>query len=115
MQDYICDYKMNVPESFGEERVVYSGRIFEVVRQPMKVGDRVVEFEFVRRPPGVRLLIVRGDEILLVREFQSELDGFDYRLLGGKVFDCLTDYKGALSGNKDLLDCALDVAKKECL
>ena len=102
MQDYICDYKMNVPESFGEERVVYSGRLFEVVRQPMKVGDRVVEFEFVRRQSGVRLLIVRGDEILLVREFRFELNGFDYRLPGGKVFDCLKDYKVALSENKDV-------------
>ncbi len=106
---------MDVPKPIGDEKVVYSGKIFEIVRQPMKVGDMVVEFEFVRRSPGVRLLIVRGDEILLVREFRSELNGFDYRLPGGKVFDCVKDYKRALSENKDLLDCALDAARKECL
>ncbi len=31
------------------------------------------------------------------------------------MFDCLKDYKVALSENKDMLDCALDAAKKECL
>ncbi len=86
---------MDVPKVARGERIVYSGKIFEIVRQPMKIGAKVVDFEIARRSPGVRMLVVRDGRILLVKEFRTEHDGFDYRLPGGKVFDSLRDYKRA--------------------
>lgn len=52
----------------------------------------------VRRPPGIRALIVNQSkkQILLSKEFRYELNGWDYRLPGGKVFDTLEDYKKSL-------------------
>ncbi|MFH1127587.1 MAG: NUDIX domain-containing protein [archaeon] len=106
---------MDAPKPAGDEKVVYSGRIFEVVRQPMNVGGKMVEFEIVRRSPGVRLLIVKESKMLLVREYRSELRGFDFRLPGGKVFDSLAEYKRALDAGVDVMGYARDAAKKECL
>jgi len=106
---------MDVPKVAGDEQIVYSGRIFEIVKQPMKIGAKVVDFEIVRRSPGVRLLVVRDGNILLVKEFRAEHEGFDYRLPGGKVFDSLKDYKKTLDGGKDILKYAVEAARKECL
>lgn len=106
---------MDVPNAAGDEKIAYSGRIFEVVKQPMKVGGKIVDFEIARRSPGVRLLIVRDGKILLVKEFRTEHNGFDYRLPGGKVFDSIKDYKKALDGGKDILKYAVEAARKECL
>ncbi len=54
----------------------------------------------VRRPPGIRALIVNNDnQILLSKEFRYELNDWDYRLSGGKVFESLNDYKVALENN----------------
>lgn len=106
---------MDVPKIAGDEKIVYSGRIFEVVKQPMKVGGKIIDFEIARRSPGVRLLVVRDGRILLVKEFRTEHDGFDYRLPGGKVFDSLKDYKRALDGKRSILEYAIDAARKECL
>ena len=106
---------MDVPKVAGDEKIVYSGRIFEILKQPMKIGAKVVDFEIVRRSPGVRLLVVRDGNILLVKEFRAEHEGFDYRLPGGKVFDSLKDYKKTLDGGKDILKYAVEAARKECL
>lgn len=61
----------------GDEKIAYSGRIFEVVKQLMNIGGKVVDFEIARRSPGVRLLVARDGRILLVREFRTEREGFD--------------------------------------
>lgn len=106
---------MNVPEQVGEEKVVYQGKIVEVIRTPMKIGEREVEFESARRSPGVRLLIVNGDKILLTKEHRTELGGYDFRLPGGKVFDALEDYNKAFSDGADLLEHAIEAAKKEAV
>jgi len=58
----------------------------------MKGGDKEVVFETARRAPGVRLIIVRDGQMLITREFRNELDDYDYRLPGGKVFDTLDEY-----------------------
>lgn len=39
------------------------------------------------RPPGVRAIILRDNRILLNREYRYEMEDWDYRLPGGKVFD----------------------------
>ena len=55
----------------------------------------------VRRPPGIRALITdtKNHKILLSREFRYELNDWDFRLLGGKVFDSLNDYKKSILEN----------------
>ena len=72
---------------------VYRGKIFDIVQEAQPDG-RV--FERAVRAPGVRVIIADNDkqEILLTREFRSELNDWDYRLPGGKVFDSLDEYSG---------------------
>lgn len=65
----------------------------------MKLGDKKTLFEKARRAPGVRLIIVKEDKILLTREYRDEIKSFDYRLPGGKVFDKLSDYQKHQSEN----------------
>ena len=79
----------------------------------MKVGSQEVIFEKVRRSPGTRLIIIKGHQILLTKEFRQELGRDDYRLPGGKVFDTLNEYNKAL--HQDLTQEVLKAAKKECL
>ncbi len=43
-------------------------------------------FETAVRSPGVRLIIVKDNQMLITKEFRGELDDYDYRLPGGKVF-----------------------------
>lgn len=90
------------------EEVVYLGKLFQVVKRTGKkffevLGQRVekdIQYELVRRPPGVRALLVQNDKILLNREYRYELDRWDYRLPGGKVFDTTKEYADALkAGN----------------
>jgi 8-oxo-dGTP pyrophosphatase MutT (NUDIX family) len=97
----------------GEARTVYSGKLFRVVLQPMRAGDKYFEFERVIRPPGTRLIIARNKEILITREYRAELDGYDYRLPGGKVFDSFEEYETA--NESEMTSIAEVAAKKECL
>ncbi len=124
---------MDVPEPVEDDRVVYEGRIIEVVRQEHRVGDEVVDFETARRAPGVRLIIldeaggkaaasrstrpggsVRADELLLTHEYRAELGEKDWRLPGGKVFDRLEDYQSALDAGEDILAHAREAVAEEC-
>ncbi len=59
-----------------------------------------IKRNMVRRPPGIRALIANEkNQILFSKEFRYELNDWDYRLPGGKVFDSLEDYKLALENN----------------
>ena len=59
-----------------------------------------IKRKVVRRPPGIRALIVNDENrILLSREFRYELSTWDYRLPGGKVFDTLEEFRQALKDN----------------
>jgi ADP-ribose pyrophosphatase len=74
------------------ENIIAKGKLFELV-QEIQPDGRV--FEVARRAPGVRL-IIHNDEtksILLTKEFRRELNSWDYRLPGGKVFDSLDEYE----------------------
>ena len=100
----------------GPEEIVYQGKIIEVVRQKVLTGEKEQIFEFARRSPGTRLLIISPDEkILLTKEFRLEVLGYDYRLPGGKVFDRLTDYNEFLTSGKDIIEQAKLAAVKEAL
>ncbi len=104
----------NIPIKSGEEKKAYQGRMIEVVEQAMEINGRVKIFEFARRAPGVRLIIVSASQtLLLTKEFRSELNGWDYRLPGGKVFDSLKEYNNSLLEKKDMVAEARVAAIKE--
>lgn len=78
----------------------FSGRLFEVIERTKTSRiktkeistEKTIRYELVRRPPGVRAIILQEKKILLNREYRYEIDDWDYRLPGGKVFDALDDY-----------------------
>jgi ADP-ribose pyrophosphatase len=93
------------------ERQIFSGRLGEIVHQTQPDG-RV--FELFRRPPGVRMIFIDQDRVLLTEEYRSEVNGFDLRLPGGKVFDDLESFAQARRSG-DLTDAALQAVRREAL
>ena len=67
------------------------------------------------RAPGVRIILddQNSGKILLTREFRHELDGYDYRLPGGKVFDSRADYQAARAQHIDIIQAATTKAVHE--
>lgn len=102
-----------------KEESLFNNGFFEFLKTE---EDFVVENQLkhikrnmVRRPPGIRALIVNeNNQILLSREFRYELNDWDYRLPGGKVFDSLDDYKSALE-NDTVMENVLKTVPKEAL
>lgn len=84
------------------ENIVAKGKIFELVHVEQPDG-RV--FELARRAPGVRIIIADKEarKILLTKEFRQELNDWDYRLPGGKVYDTLDEYEAARQSGEDML------------
>lgn len=97
-----------------QEKIVAKGNIFELVHTTQPDG-RV--FERARRAPGVRVIIynAKHDMVLLTREFRSELNGWDYRLPGGKVFDLLDEYAAFRDSGQDISVPAAEKARAESL
>ncbi len=95
------------------EKITHQGGIIEVVQKDMEENGKVKTFEFARRSPGVRLIISKGDTILLSKEFRHEINGYDYRLPGGKVYDSLSEYNEALKLDVDIIEAAKKAAIKE--
>jgi len=95
-----------------KEEVIAKGRLFELVHETQPDG-RI--FEIARRAPGVRLIIANKEkkEILLTKEFRRELQDWDYRLPGGKVFDSLDDYERFRRSGEDILIPARKKAVEE--
>lgn len=94
-----------------KEEVVFQWKIIEVVQQTVKIWDKELLREIARRSPGVRLIITDGDKILLTKEFRRELNGFDYRLPWGKVFDMLQEYT---MHKDDMEKYLLSAVHREC-
>lgn len=81
--------------------VAYRGKIFEI-------SQNEKGWEVASRAPGVRLILddrVTG-KILLTREFRAELNDYDFRLPGGKVFDLLAQYDTFRDTGADILEVA---------
>lgn len=97
----------------SEEKSKYSGKIFEIIQKKVLCGNKEKIFEIARRSPGVRILVIKNEKILLTKEFRYELDNFDFRLPGGKVFDTLEAYKK--HETEDILPFAREAAQKELL
>ncbi|HCR55665.1 TPA: hypothetical protein DIV49_01715 [Candidatus Saccharibacteria bacterium] len=94
------------------EEIYAKGKLFELVHLPQADG-RV--FEVARRAPGVRVIIAdkANKKVLLTKEFRKELDAWDYRLPGGKVFDTLEEYEAHRNSGDDILNAAIAKAKAE--
>lgn len=95
------------------ETITHKGNIIEVAQKEVEVNGKKKIFEFARRSPGVRLIIPKGDTVLLTKEFRSELNGYDYRLPGGKVYDSLDEYNISLISGIDINEAAKIAAIKE--
>lgn len=94
------------------EEIFARGNLFELVRQTQEDG-RV--FEIARRAPGVRLIIHDTDKkkVLLTKEYRNELDDWDFRLPGGKVFDTLDEYEAYHRVGDDIVEAAKAQAIRE--
>lgn len=102
------------PKPIGPEKITYQGKMLEVVEQPMQIGEKNVAFEFGRRAPGTRLIIPLPDsKLLLTREYRTYLNGYDFRLPGGKVLDSLEEYNVFLKTDRDIGEKAREAAIKE--
>lgn len=100
----------------GEPETKFSGKIHSIIHQKMQIGPKQKTFEKVQRAPGVRLLIVDiQGSILLTKEYRAEIQDFDFRLPGGKVYDSLDDFQTAKSTNQPIEKAALKAAKNEAL
>lgn len=93
--------------------VAYQGKLFQYLLIEFSNHTR----EFVRRPPGTRLIITKKDEkgtyVLLTKEFRHEHDGYDYRLPGGKVFDTFAEFD-AVKTDEEMYVSIEEAARKEC-
>lgn len=102
-----------------KEKALFDNGFFEFLETEEEFvidnQKKIIKRNMVRRPPGIRALIVnKKNQILLSKEFRYELNDWDYRLPGGKVFDSLNDYKLALKNNK-VMENVLKTVPKEVL
>ncbi|MCX6752030.1 MAG: NUDIX domain-containing protein [Candidatus Nomurabacteria bacterium] len=95
------------------EKITHQGKIIEVVQKEVEHNGKTQTFEFARRSPGTRLIIPKGNKILLSKEFRHEINGYDYRLPGGKVYDSLEEYNKAIESKLDINESAKNAAIKE--
>lgn len=96
------------------EKITYKGKLFAMVEKTEEVNGSMRTIEIARRAPGTRLIIETNDDnLLLTKEFRSELNAYDFRLPGGKVFDSLDEYLEALAKSSDLAPAIEAVARKE--
>ncbi|MGN1275615.1 MAG: NUDIX hydrolase [Floccifex sp.] len=94
------------------DKKVFEGDLFQVIHkfqhEEFSVSGKKVlkdlKYEMVRRPPGVRALIVKSDKILLSKEFRYELHDWDYRLPGGKVYDSNEQFNLSMKNNSITVD-----------
>ncbi len=114
-QTEVISMENNIPKPVGSAVIRYSGLIFDIIQQDMQIGNKIKIFELARRSPGVRVIIVDGNKMLVTKEYRTEIKGWDFRLPGGKVFDSLEEYRTAADSGKDMEDFARDAAKKEAL
>lgn len=89
----------------NSERIFSKGKLFAIVHFEQDDGRT---FEVARRAPGVRLIIHDGaaGKVLLTKEYRRELDAWDYRLPGGKVFDSLDEFEAFRQSGNDILEAA---------
>lgn len=110
---------LNQTKKIWHEKIVYQWDIIEVVQQNMQIWEKQKIFEFARRSPWTRLIIInKNNEILITKEWRFEINDFDYRLPWWKVFDTLQQYNSHIKTNIDMIKAAkkwaILEAKEEC-
>lgn len=97
------------------KNIVARTRLFELYTKRKVFDGREFQFEYVRRPAGVRALIPDPPRqtLLLTREHREEADGWDYRLPGGKLFDTLNEEDEFVVNGGDVIDAAAQQAVRE--
>ncbi len=95
------------------ETITHQGKIIEVIQKEVIFNGKKKIFEYARRSPGTRLIIPKENTILLTREYRGELQDYDYRLPGGKVYDSLEEYNNALPSKVTMDDSVKIAAIKE--
>lgn len=88
-----------------EKRIIYNSDLFQLVSTIVysERDNKIKIFEKAHRPPGVRMLFRKEEKILMTREFRTELNDWDYRLPGGKVFDEFLSYSKYLNNEDELM------------
>jgi len=99
--------------SDSEPKIVFQGKMHEVIQQDVQTGAVVQTFERVRRAPGTRLIIVKGDKMLITKEHRREHNLYDFRLPGGKVFNKLQEFHEFLDSGADINKMAEQAARLE--
>lgn len=99
------------------ERCVFDNGLFEYLELEESITidgkEKNIKRSFVRRPPGIRALIInKENKILLSREFRYELSEWDYRLPGGKVFDTIEDFRKSLKNSTVDIEADKTVTKE---
>ena len=100
------------------EKSLFNNGFFEFVQTEREYvidnTKKTVKRNLVRRPPGIRALIVdkKEEKILLSKEYRYELETWDYRLPGGKVFEDLESYKKAIEEDNVLQHVEKTVPKE---
>ncbi len=97
------------------DKIIFEGKTFEIIERNYRHNNKNFSVEIASRSPGVRIVLVKNNKILLIKEFRFELSDYDYRLPGGKVFDTLKEYKNKIKNKKNVLNFATEAAKKEFL
>lgn len=82
------------------EKVVFQGKMIEVVQETIISNGKEIVLEKGRRAPGTRLIIETLDGEYLITKEERHNIGWDYRLPGGKVFDSLIEYNDFLANQK---------------
>lgn len=98
-------------DKYLKDEILYRGKLFQVISRSKESSfmtedadgkshevKKKLTFELVRRPPGVRAIIVKDGRLLLNKEYRYELEDWDYRLPGGKVFDSTEEFERAGRG-----------------
>ncbi|MDQ5954165.1 MAG: ADP-ribose pyrophosphatase [Patescibacteria group bacterium] len=82
------------------EKVVFQGKMIEVVHETIISNGKEIVLEKGRRAPGVRLIVEAPDGEYLITKEERHNIGLDYRIAGGKVFDSLIEYNDFLTNQK---------------
>ena len=110
MKEYIK--KLGYSQKFKGKLVEVIDREFELFKNGKIENFKI---EIARRPPGVRLIIVKDQQMLLTKEFRSELEDWDYRIAGGKIFETLDEYLLFVDNADLIIEKSLEAVKNEGL